>query len=75
MMRKKNEAITAVIAVTVIATVAVVAAVASFGYIIYDKFIKLKAVKYDPALDDDMFEESVDSLETMIVDDEDPDLF
>ena len=51
---------------------AVVAALASFGYIVYDKFIKLKAMSYDPDVDgNDIFEESVDNLETMIVSDDD----
>lgn len=71
-MKRKNDNISAVITVTVVATVAVLAAIASFGYIIYDKFVRLKSVSYDPDIDGDgFFEESADRLETMIVGDDD----
>ena len=71
-MKKRNDNISTIITVTVVATLAVVAALASFGYIVYDKFIKLKAMSYDPDVDgNDIFEESVDNLETMIVSDDD----
>ena len=69
-MKKKNEAISTLVTVTIIATVAVVTAAAAVAYIFYDKFLKLRAISYDPNTDEDMFAESADSLETIIVSDE-----
>ncbi len=73
-MKKKNEAISTIVTITIIATVAVVTAAAAVAYIFYDKFLKLRAISYDPSTDEDMFDEDVDTLETMIVSDEDEEL-
>ena len=73
-MKKKNEAISTLVTVTIIATVAVVTAAAAVAYIFYDKFLKLRAISYDPNTDEDMFAESADSLETIIVSDEEEEL-
>ncbi|MBE6759253.1 MAG: hypothetical protein E7554_04080 [Ruminococcaceae bacterium] len=69
-MKKKNEAISTIVTVTIVATVAVVTAAAALAYIFYDKVLKLRAISYDPVTDEDMFDESVEKLETMIVGDE-----
>ena len=73
-MKKKNDTISTIVTVTIVATIAVVTAVAAVSYIIYDKFIKLRQIRYEPDVDDDMFEDSVESLETMIVSDEEEEI-
>ncbi len=68
-MKKKNDALSAIITVTIVATVAVTAAVAAISYIVYDKFIKLRQITGDSD-DESFYEELPESLETMIVDEE-----
>ena len=73
-MKKKNEAISTIVTITIIATVAVVTAAAAVAYIFYDKFLKLRAISYDPDTEEDMFAESAETLKTMIVSDEEEEL-